>query len=470
MNERSDATREQGLILVHRLVQLLRTSRTYAIGNQVFTRHLTDLIECLTPILNTDGKAQLAARSGDVFLNGLRLPLREKSLRHLDSISDEMAMRRIKGISFRPGLTVPEFEAFMRYFVVSERYKDAELAALCGGSDMPSIEVLLNLDGIAFESDHSTAEAPEAAPVLDENTPFGPALIAYELAMAGAEHLFGAGALERGVEMRWVQRLVQPLADEIGTNEPATLALVDIGHEDSGATHAVHVTITALAIGHSLGLSRADLSDLGAAALLHDSGQPEIVRVLGSQMDHWTPSDWKDAQQHTLLGVRRLAVSTPLGPTSLQAMRAAMQHHIEDPDRASLLAQIVSCADAYVSVLAHRAMPGSTLTPHEALGHVLAGYGERWHPAVRIALVRGIGLHPPGQVVRLDDGTLARTIAPTSQPERPIVEALTDLEGRPLASGARWVGALPLERSITESLPLEAWPASEQGDQGEQAA
>lgn len=463
MSEHLDPMGDHGLAMAQRFVQMMRTTRTYAIGNQVMTRHLTEWLESLAPMLEADGQVQMAVRTGDVFVNGRRLPLREKSLRMLDSIADEMAMRRIHGLTFRSGLTVAELEAFMRFFTVSERYKDAELAAQCGGSDIPHVDVLLGTEHLALGAAEGEASAA-GSPALDENAPFGPALIAYEMALAGAEQLFARGALERGVEMRWVQRLVQPLAETIDTAEPVTLALVDIGHEDSGGTHAVHVTIAALAIGHALGLTRAELSDLGAAALLHDSGQPEIVRVLGAQMDEWSPADWKDAKQHTLLGVRRLAVATPLGPTSLRAMRTAMQHHAEDASQATLFAQIVSCADAFVSVLAHRAMPGSTLTPHEALGRVLAGYGERWHPAVRIALVRGIGLHPPGQVVRLDDGSLARTIAPTHDPERPIIERLTGPGGAALEGVPQRVEVVAPDRRIEASLPLSQWPGWDAGE------
>lgn len=464
MNVPVDPVREQGLVLVHRFVQLMRTSRTYAVGNQTFSRHLQELLDGLQPLLQGPDESQLVVRAGDVYLNGARLPLRQKSLRFLEATADELGMRRIHGLAFRPGLTIAELESFMRYFVPSEQYKGAELAASCAEQGLEHIRVLLDLEGVAFQQDDAPAATPTQAPPLDENAPFGRALIAYEQALAGAERIFATGALEQGVEMRWVQRLIQPLADTIGTGEPATLALVDIGHEDSGGTHAVHVALTALAIGHALGLARRELSDVGAAALLHDAGQPEIVRVLGAQMDHWSPADWRDAQQHTLLGVRRLAVATPLGPTALRAMRVALEHHVEDPQRASLLAQIVSCADAFVSVLAHRASPGSTLTPYEALGRVLAGYGERWHPAVRIALVRGIGLYPPGQVVRLDDGTCARTIAPTDDPERPLVEAIADSNGDPLPSAQRWLGPLPAERSIVQALPLEQWPVAPQDE------
>lgn len=464
MSAKIDLIHEQGLVVVHRFVQLMRTSRTYAVGNQTFSRHLAELLAGLEPLLADGGDMTLAVRAGDVYLNGSRLPLRQKSLRFLEAMADELGMRRIHGLVFRPGVTIPELEAFMRVFVPSEQFKGAELAASCVELGLDHVAVLLDLEGIALDVEPAPVAPAEAPPALDENAPFGPALIAYEQALSGAERLFATGALEQGVEMRWVQRLVQPLADTIGTPEPATLVLVDIGHEDSGGTHAVHVTITALAIGHALGLARRELSDVGAAALLHDAGQPEIVRVLGSQMDHWSAADWKDAQQHTLLGVRRLAVATPLGPTALRAMRVALEHHVEDPQRASLLAQIVSCADAFVSVLAHRAMPGSTLTPYEALGRVLAGYGERWHPAVRIALVRGIGLYPPGQVVRLDDGTLTRTVAPTADPERPLVEAIADAHGTLLTSAQRWLGPVPAERSIVAALPLEQWPAAQQDE------
>jgi hypothetical protein len=74
--------------------------------------------------------------------------------------------------------------------------------------------------------------------------------------------------------------------------------------------------------------------------------------------------------------------------------------------------------------------------------------------------VRALGVYPPGQVVELDDGSLALSLGSASvDPERPLLEWLAGPGGAEVAPGSRPAGLLPPDRRVRRALPLAEWPA-----------
>ncbi len=55
-----DAGRDAGPMVASRLIAVLRTGRSYAIGNPVFTSQLDQLLEVLAPVLLETGEALAA--------------------------------------------------------------------------------------------------------------------------------------------------------------------------------------------------------------------------------------------------------------------------------------------------------------------------------------------------------------------------------------------------------------------------
>jgi hypothetical protein len=108
-----------------------------------------------------------------------------------------------------------------------------------------------------------------------------------------------------------------------------------------------------------------------------------------------------------------------------------------------------------VCLLEHRDSGRPPLTPCDALGQALGPLAQWFHPGLRAALVRALGVYPPGQLVELDDGSVIRSLGGTFEdPARPVVEQRA-------GEGTQWsAGPLPPERSVRRALPLSEWPGS----------
>ncbi len=449
--------REQGLQVAMRLVATLRTGRSYAIGNQVFTRQLEQLLEALAPVLEAHPAAVLVAIDGDLHLNDVRLPLRSTSLKFLEQLAQELQVREIGGVEFRRGVDVRELEDFMRYFLPSELYKAGELWQACSRQGLRHVMPIE-----AVEPEEAPHGAPEAE-AADEDVPH-----AYLRALQAAQLLVGDATWSHGLELRHLKRVSQPLVDHAYADDAGAGLLGYAPHGgDAPWTHAVHVCVLAVAIGRRLGLDRAALSELGVAALLHDAGKAAVGERVPHAPGARGPAERAEAESHAIEGLRHVARATTLNATSLAVMRAALEHHAGEGGypplstrwQPSPVSQVVSIADAWVSLVEHREDGRNVLTPSEALGRVLGPLAPRFHPALRTALVRALGVYPPGQVVELDDGTLARTHGCDAEdPERPSIERLTG----PGGSGEPPAGAapvtLPPERSVRRALPYPEWP------------
>lgn len=454
-----DELRGQGLQLVTRLVALLRTGRSYSIGNQAFTAQLEQLLILLRPTLSAHGHAQIAQIDGDLYLNTVPVPLRPSSLRSQEQLHSEFALREISGIRFEASLQLRELEDFMRYFLPSELYKGAELVAACQAAGLTAATAVLH----AQANDGSLT-----APSNDHPAPaFSQALQAYDTALRQARALLEPARFERGIELRYVKRLLQPLIEAATTEEPAIVGLAWATAEDDACVHGMHVSLVSIGMGVRLGLDRAALAELAVAALLHDIGQSYTHEIL---VDHEQRDDEARARQaaHVTAGVAALAQNTTLNRTSLRAMRAALEHHVWAANghpalatdwKPSAASRLIAVADAFVSMSTLHGEAGRRMTPYTALSSVLASIGEGREPALAAALVRAVGLYPPGQVVELDDHSLARALAPSSSdPERPIVELLTTSSGTLLPAGERLVMPLANERSVARALPIDEWP------------
>jgi hypothetical protein len=443
-NPRPDDAQDLALQLASRFWALVRSGRAYSVGHITYTSQLDSYLALLSGALEAHGFVRFDAADGDLRMNGEALPPRSNAQKALEALAQEFGARTIHGIEFARGLTLGEMETFMSLFLPGERWKGAELIAACDEAGLVHVRAV---PAQAPAEPLGTFDSEELPAGLVRSTP-----PAWRPVLASARTLLEGSALDRGIELRHVKRLMQPLVDAVLAGERVIGVLAEVTPRESAWSHAAHTTLLAVCLGARLGLSRHDLADVAVAALLHDAGHG------------WGDAGAPGGVSHTREGLRRVAWSTTLNPTSLAVMRAALEHHspaLGDPERlpTSLLSQIVSISDAYVTLLGRGVSLEAWLSPNSALARVIGPLRGLWHPALTAALVRALGVHPPGQYVELDDGSLARAVGPDStDPERPWIEPVADARGVTVPAAERRAMPLPLGRSIVRALPRAEWP------------
>ncbi|HYB62597.1 MAG TPA: HD-GYP domain-containing protein [Methylomirabilota bacterium] len=151
--------------------------------------------------------------------------------------------------------------------------------------------------------------------------------------------------------------------------------------------HSYRVSIYAMRIGSSLGLSPERLEDIRAAALLHDIGKIEISRELLYKAASLTQEEYEQMQTHVNKGADILE---PVGGTLHRVIPIILAHHDKfngcgyhptRGDEIPLEARIISVADVYDALTSDRpyrkAMP-----PLEAREVIVKGAGTDFDPDV----------------------------------------------------------------------------------------
>lgn len=223
------------------------------------------------------------------------------------------------------------------------------------------------------------------------------------------------------------QALIGGLVDELLEPGDSSIRLLSIMGGERSAAHAVNVSVLSLLLGKAMGLSRAELAELGAAAFLHDIGKlmlPERVRCVD---EHFSTAEYKLYQEHVL---RSVELGQQIGLSS-EALVAIGQHH-ELADGSgfprhskggdlSLPGKILAVVNRYDS-LCNPARPMAAMTPHEALSSIFTQMKGRFDGVVLSAFIRMMGVHPPGSIIQLTNEHYALVMAAnTSRPLKPRV-------------------------------------------------
>ncbi len=233
----------------------------------------------------------------------------------------------------------------------------------------------------------------------------------------------------------------------LGDQESA-IRLLSEQQGDRASLHAMNVTVLSLLLGKAMGLSQANLEDLGQAALLHDVGKSELPDRVRHRDDSFTAAHHKLYQEHV---ARSVAQGQRMGLSPLALLTVSQHHELADgsgfpsgckADKLAPTSRILALINRYDG-LCNPPNPLKALTPHEALSLLFATQKERFESTTLSAFIRMMGVYPPGSVVQLIDGRYALVVSVNSvrplkprvivhEPSVPKHEALIlDLESQP---------------------------------------
>jgi len=238
--------------------------------------------------------------------------------------------------------------------------------------------------------------------------------------------LLGAAAARPREAGKASAALAQSMLEKMLDEDEVGIRLVAAG-TDREVSHALNVSVISLLIGRRLGMTEADLLDLGVGALLHDSGKQEVALRYRHMADGQTAQEVQAYREHVNRGVR-LGHLMALAPGALavvaqhheQADGGGFPHH-RAGEQISLAARVVSIVNRYDGLCNPRGgAPG--LTPHEAVAMLFAQHRHRFDGTVLNAFIRMMGVYPAGSIVQLTDDRFALVVgANSSRPLKPRV-------------------------------------------------
>lgn len=453
-----------GPLLVVRLNALLRAVRIYDLSNQAVRDQLRETLALVGEIM--EGEITLVAMGQCFYVNGVRVRAEPSQIPLFSALSQEFEQRRLGGVRLLHGLGAEDFGVFMRLLA---EHADAVQGPLLG--DAAAGAGIMNIVPITLEElESAQSENAESARGGTE-TEQSRATRMFRQALHGTKAAILRTLKTGRPAIRRAKRVVQPIVDSIMKNEYSIVGLTAIKqHDEYTYAHCVNVSILSVAIGHTLGFSRNVLANLGVAGLLHDVGKLSIPVEVLAKPAQLTPEEWDLMRRHPLEGAKVVMRMPGLSDLTRDSLNVCLYHHVRCdgggyPKLAGTgppptLARIVSAADCYDAMSAHRAYRKRPFTGREVLGVMLQDRSA-FDAAVLWALVQTVGLYPAGTLMETNSGHVVLSINNNREDlRRPHCRVLADPSGaKALAGAPQFWEPMPSHESVARVVPPEEFEA-----------
>ena len=220
--------------------------------------------------------------------------------------------------------------------------------------------------------------------------------------------------LGRSIDKDKVYDTVGKIIDSVFKNKDAITSLTRLKNFDHYTfTHSINVCTLSIALGRWVSLEKEDIHSLGVGALLHDVGKMLIPEVLLNKRGSYTDDEFRQMQQHPVLGADFLSGTRALGDGSMQVV---LQHHERHNgsgypaelagDKIHLFACIAGIADVYDAMTSDRVYR-SMIAPNEVLKLLYVNRETEFGPGLVEKFIQCIGIYPIGSLVELNTGEIA---------------------------------------------------------------
>jgi len=309
----------------------------------------------------------------------------------------------------------------------------------------------------------AAATSPESTPTARR-----PPLLQADNALQALEHLIRhtTTLLEkhRSDGLAFVQS-VERVADELITladRHPDGLvaSLLLVPFADYAPAHSVHVAALCAKLAPRLTLNPEERHSLVCAALTMNVAMASLQNVLHHQERALSDAQHELMHQHPALGVTLLREA---GVSNQRWLAIVASHHEEldgsgypeqlKRDAIDPLAHILHLADITCAKLMPRSYRPA-LVPSVALGQLFRNEDQRYDARVTTAIIKELGVYPPGSFVRLMSGEIAVVVKTLARATTPSVVTVRDADGQPSRTPTRRDTTLPgfvIEQAVSPS-------------------
>jgi HD-GYP domain-containing protein (c-di-GMP phosphodiesterase class II) len=424
----SKAFQKTGVDLLIRFHIVDKIAKIYDPKNNAFQEQGKLLFEALTAMLKEGEEASFRVRHGALLLNGVRLKFGVGTYSIFKSVLEELRTRDVEALNFLAGLGLDELLRFMSLFAKREKKDEAVYAHLVADLDAAGVEHI--------ELEKTSAE--EVALGLHENT-----ARMFFLSIVHLKESFARDQRKEPIKINTTRRLMQSIYNHIVEDEGFIHGLTNIkNHDEYTLNHSVNVCLLATALGRRLGLSRAELVDLGMAAFFHDLGKTETPLDILNKPGRLTDAERVIMEKHPFHGAEKLVLLKEFHRLPLRAIHVALEHHIKEDlsgypryfkkDHVNLFSRIVKVVDVFDAITTKRVYRTKDFTRAEALSLMLEQSGTEFNPVILKAFVNMMGVFPIGSLVALTSGEMGIVYDINLDPKlllRPSVKLITDAAG-----------------------------------------
>ncbi len=231
--------------------------------------------------------------------------------------------------------------------------------------------------------------------------------------------------------------MAKDIAATCARDADAAIAAANLDfHNPYLLSHHIHSAVLCALIGRRLEVPEKELVSILCAALTYDIGLIDL-QYLEKQLEPLDAQQIAAIRRHPLKSVEMLKRVKIHDETWL----SAILHHHERADgsgypdglaadRIPLGASMLGAMDSYMAMVKSRPFREAKV-PLKAIGEIFGGKDDKFSKPVCEALVKELGMYPPGAIVRLANNEIAVVKAKGEKITQPQVYSVFDAAGMP---------------------------------------
>lgn len=413
---------------VRRFSAAVRAAQLYAPTHPLVQRAFDGLTESLNELLTDQPSLAVGVIGQEVIVGDIPLP------RAADAVGE--LIRRLKAlgierIAFERGVTPEQVQTLALTIAHPERRPGAAAPGVEPADPTGTLNGLPHIRVGRIQTEEKKEQS--AADIATIRS-------LYSDATNLASTVWDMAQSEGVPDPRAARALVDSLAQAVSANRTALIALTALKNYDNYTfTHMVNVSILTMSQARALGMEGSTLRELGLAALMHDIGKVRTPTDILNKPEKLTDSEFAIMRMHVVDGAEILR-RTPEMPAIAPVI--AFEHHLRldgtgypfGVTRAGLNlgTQLCSIADVYDAMRSQRSYQQAF--PSDRILEVMKrNDGHQFDQHLVRRFTQLLGIYPPGNLVRLDDGAMAVVIAVHApDPFKPRVKVVAAPGGEPL--------------------------------------
>ncbi len=248
----------------------------------------------------------------------------------------------------------------------------------------------------------------EEAPVEKEIAAIFPI---YEQSQIATRAIFDTVANNHDLDLTAVSEVLDSMVDSIGRSPDALLWLAKLKKTDDYAyNHALNVSITLMAFGNFLALSKQQIKEIGLAGLMQDIGKVKVSSDILLKEGKLTREEFEYAKKHVDESLKILE-KTPDIPNSVIFLVAQHHERIDgsgypyqlNGKQIGIPSQIAGLIDTYCAITSHKPYAKGVFH-QQALDEMHRLAGKQFSSELIDQLVQFMGMYPVSSLVELNTG------------------------------------------------------------------
>ncbi len=383
--------------LINNLAVVLRSAQFHSPSNVAVLSAIEKFVAMINPFIESEALITIDVVGEFFYVNDTRVRYSVEYLLNFDYLIKEFKERELGTIEFKNTLTPVDIQRLIKAFIGCMNSQDRLETMMEMLSDTPQI-VLGKLKHVVEEGDADIRKVVKKT---------------YFNAVSFSKGVIGKIKSGEKVGLKKAKRVVESMVDMLLEEESLLLGMTAIKeYDDYTYHHSVNVSILAVTLGHKLGLSKKQVTELGLMALFHDLGKMDIPEEILNKPSSFTDQEWEIVKKHPLWGAKAAIKLKGLDNTTIKTAVVAFEHHLNFDlkgypvtrftKEVDFYSRIVTIADHYDAMTSARVYARTPLKPDKALSVMVDRAGSMIDPILLKVFINMVGVYPIGTLVFLN--------------------------------------------------------------------